>query len=756
MQKKEYSLEIGGKTLTAEFNDWADQANGSVLMRYGNSTVLATAVLSGRESDKDYFPLTVEYEEKFYAAGAILGSRFMRREGRPSDEAVLSGRVVDRTIRPLFPKGLKREVQVIITVLSIEDYDTDILAVNAASLALATSDIPWSGPVSAVRIGLKEESSELIVNPTYSERDEELPPKAKMDLTVSGKDGLINMIEVNAREVDEPTIEKALTRASEEIEKIQAWQKTIIADLPAGRQGAGVKQAFVAPTDSAELTQEFESVMRPKLDALNGRLNKGDLSSLKSEWNKHAGEKFPDMKPQMADGLFEHKLDEFVHMLALQKGERVDGRRFDEIRPLFAKAGGISPVIHGTGLFYRGATHVLAALTLGGPGDAQLLDTVEFQDKKKTFMLHYNFPPFSVGETGRVGGFNRRMTGHGALAEKSVRAVLPPKEEFPYTIRIVSECLASNGSTSMGTVCASTLALMDAGVPITRPVAGIAMGLMSIQQPTAKSPLPQGGRALEVGGRKFQYAVLTDIQGPEDHHGDMDFKVAGTSAGVTGVQMDVKVDGIPIPVLAEALLQGKKARLEILDVITKEIATPRADISPRAPKILTTKVKVDQIGLVIGPGGKTINGIRERTGTDDITIEEDGTIFITGKQGSAEAAKKEIEDLTREYMVGDRFEGPVVRMMDFGAFVKIGANADGLVHVSEVAPFRIGKISDAVQIGDVVPVVLKEIDEKGRYNLSIKAADPEWAARKGLKPMPDGGNDHGRREQNRGGPHRRI
>ena len=735
MQKKEYSLEIGGKTLTAEFNDWADQANGSVLMRYGNSTVLATAVLSGRESDKDYFPLTVEYEEKFYAAGAILGSRFMRREGRPSDEAVLSGRVVDRTIRPLFPKGLKREVQVIITVLSIEDYDTDILAVNAASLALATSDIPWSGPVSAVRIGLKEESSELIVNPTYSERDEELPPKAKMDLTVSGKDGLINMIEVNAREVDEPTIEKALTRASEEIEKIQAWQKTIIADLPAGRQGAGVKQAFVAPTDSAELTQEFESVMRPKLDALNGRLNKGDLSSLKSEWTKHAGEKFPDMKPQMADGLFEHKLDEFVHMLALQKGERVDGRRFDEIRPLFAKAGGISPVIHGTGLFYRGATHVLAALTLGGPGDAQLLDTVEFQDKKKTFMLHYNFPPFSVGETGRVGGFNRRMTGHGALAEKSVRAVLPPKEEFPYTIRIVSECLASNGSTSMGTVCASTLALMDAGVPITRPVAGIAMGLMS-------------------DGQNFK--ILTDIQGPEDHHGDMDFKVAGTSAGVTGVQMDVKVDGIPIPVLAEALLQGKKARLEILDVITKEIATPRADISPRAPKILTTKVKVDQIGLVIGPGGKTINGIRERTGTDDITIEEDGTIFITGKQGSAEAAKKEIEDLTREYMVGDRFEGPVVRMMDFGAFVKIGANADGLVHVSEVAPFRIGKISDAVQIGDVVPVVLKEIDEKGRYNLSIKAADPEWAARKGLKPMPDGGNDHGRREQNRGGPHRRI
>src|SRR3989344_2030507 len=737
MQKKEYSVEIGGKTMTAEFNDWANQANGSVLLRYGNSAVLATAVMSNHESNLDYFPLSVEYEEKFYAVGAILGSRFMRREGRPSDEAVLSGRVVDRTIRPLFPKGLKREVQVIITVLSIEDYDTDILAVNAASLALATSDIPWSGPVSAVRIGLKEESSELIVNPTYSERDEELPPKAKMDLTVSGKDGLINMIEVNAREVDEPTIEKALTRASEEIEKIQAWQKTIIADLPAGRQGAGVKQAFVAPTDSAELTQEFESVMRPKLDVLNGRLNKGDLSSLKSEWTKHAGEKFPDMKPQMADGLFEHKLDEFVHMLALQKGERVDGRRFDEIRPLFAKAGGISPVIHGTGLFYRGATHVLAALTLGGPGDAQLLDTVEFQDKKKTFMLHYNFPPFSVGETGRVGGFNRRMTGHGALAEKALRAILPDKEKFPYTIRIVSECLASNGSTSMATVCAGTLALMDAGVPIERPVAGIAMGMMS-------------------DAKTGTYKVLTDIQGPEDHHGDMDFKVAGTSEGVTAVQMDVKVEGVPLKVLNEAFAQAKKARTQILGVIESAIGAPRPDISPRAPKILTTKVKVDQIGLVIGPGGKTINGIRERTLCDDITIEEDGTIFITGKNGTADAALKEITDLTREYMVGDRFEGPVVRMLDFGAFVKIGPNTDGLVHVSEVAPFRIEKIGDAVAIGEVVPVVIKEIDEKGRYNLSIKAADPEFASRKGLKPAPGGFNGDNDRRTNPHDRRRRI
>jgi polyribonucleotide nucleotidyltransferase len=360
---------------------------------------------------------------------------------------------------------------------------------------------------------------------------------------------------------------------------------------------------------------------------------------------------------------------------------------------------------------------------------------MESQNTKKRFMLHYNFPPFSVGETGRVGGMNRRMIGHGALAEKSLRQVLPTKEEFPYTIRIVSECLASNGSTSMGTVCAGTLALMDAGVPIRKPVAGIAMGMMS-------------------DAKAGKYQVLTDIQGPEDHHGDMDFKVAGTRDGVTGVQMDVKVEGVPLEVLSQAFVQAKKARLEILDVITKAIPEPRADISERAPKIITMTVKVDQIGLVIGPGGKTINGIREETGAEDITIEDDGTIFITGKNGAAEAAHKMISDLTREYMVGDRFEGEVVRMMDFGAFVKIGPNQDGLVHVSEVAPFRIGSISEAVKIGDIVPVVLKEIDEKGRYNLSIKAADPEWAAKKGLKPSQGGEQHGGRNREDR--PRRRI
>src|SRR3990167_893022 len=724
MQKKEYSLETGGKTMIAEFNDWANQANGSVLLRYGNSACLATVVMSNRESNLDYFPLSVEYEEKFYAAGAILGSRFMRREGRPSDEAVLSGRIVDRTIRPLFPKGMKRDVQVIISVLSIEDYDTDILAVNAASLAIATSDIPWNGPVSAVRIGIGGESDELIVNPSYGQRSEELPPMAKMDLTVSGKDGLVNMIEVNAREVDEALLEAGLKRASEEIEKIQTWQKEIV-----GAEGKQ-KVAFAAPEITPEIKTAFAEIIEPELKALGGIMTKQSFGAMKSKWATESIAKLPDLKPQMLDAYFEGRVDEYVHDLAIKEGKRVDGRALDQIRPLRAQAGGISPIIHGTGLFFRGETHVLAALTLGGPGDAQLIDTIEFQDTKKSFMLHYNFPPFSVGETGRVGGFNRRMTGHGALDEKSLRAVLPSKDIFPYTIRIVSECLASNGSTSMATVCASSIALMDAGVPITRPVAGIAMGLMS-------------------DAKKGVYKVLTDIQGPEDHHGDMDFKVAGTSEGVTGVQMDVKVDGVPLKVLTEAFAQAKKARLQILDVIQKEIPSPRADISPRAPKILTVIVKVDQIGLVIGPGGKTINGIRERTGCDDITIEEDGTVFVTGKAGTAEAALKEIYDLTREYTVGEKLEGPVVRMLDFGAFVKIGPNTDGLVHVSEVAPFRIEKISDAVQIGDIVPVVIKEIDEKGRYNLSIKAADPEWAARKGLKPDTSGGDNHGRSERPR-------
>jgi polyribonucleotide nucleotidyltransferase len=382
---------------------------------------------------------------------------------------------------------------------------------------------------------------------------------------------------------------------------------------------------------------------------------------------------------------------------------------------LFAKAGGVSEILHGSGIFYRGGTHVFTALTLGGPGDSQVVDTMEEHDVKKRFMHHYNFPPYSAGETGRMGGINRRATGHGALAEKALTAVIPPADQFPYTIRLVSECLASNGSTSMGSVCASTLALMDGGVPIKAPVAGIAMGLMT---------------------HNGQNRVLTDIQGPEDEFGGMDFKVAGTRMGVTAIQLDIKLDGIPVAVLVEALAGAKAARAHILDTIEAVIAAPRDHISPRAPEILTMKVKPDQIGLVIGGGGKTINGIRDVSGVDDITIEDDGSIFITGSGGSATMAKSMIEQLVKEYKAGEEYEGEVTRLMDFGAFVRIGPgkDAEGLVHVSEIAPFRIAKISDAVAIGEKVRVMIKEIDEKGRINLSIKAVDPDFASRKGLTP----------------------
>jgi len=392
----------------------------------------------------------------------------------------------------------------------------------------------------------------------------------------------------------------------------------------------------------------------------------------------------------------------------------------DEIRPLFAKAGGVSSILHGSGIFYRGGTHVFSALTLGSPGDAQVIEGMIIEEKKR-FMHHYNFPPFSTGETGRMGGTNRRMIGHGALAEKALTPIIPDKDKFPYTIRLVSEALASNGSTSMGSVCASTLALMDGGVPITAPVAGIASGLM-MRGDAAKG--------------KIEYKVLTDIQGPEDHHGDMDFKVAGTRKGITAVQMDVKVGGIPLKILGEAFVKAQAARFRILDLIEKEIAAPRKAISPNAPEIISMKVKPEQIGLIIGTGGKTINEIRDVTHVEDITIEDDGSVFITGKGGTAEKAREIIFNMTREYMPGEKFDGEVVRLMDFGAFVKIGPNAEGLVHVSEIAPFRVERVETYIKEGDKVPVVIKEIDEKQRINLSIKAANPTFFTKKDEVPKP--------------------
>ncbi len=725
MQSKIFETTIGGKVLSAEFTDLAEQANGSVIVRYGETAVLATAVMSHRlRNDIDYFPLTVDFEERFYAVGGILGNRFARREGRPSETATLSGRIVDRTIRPLFPQHIRNEIQVIITVLALGEDTAEHVAVNAASLALATSDIPWGGPVAAVRIAQK--GGQTIINPTYSEKRE-----AELEVLACGKDNTINMIEVGAREAGEELVASAFGLAVEEHNKILAWQNKIVAEI------GKAKREMPKPETPAALTELYEKEFASKIKSavFCGVAGKDAIHALTDTWMERvAAILTPSASPTQDGGsekekssatsgitlglakrFIEDKVDEEIHRGAIEDDKRADNRGFGELRPLFAKAGGVSPLLHGSGIFYRGGTHVFAALTLGGPGEAQVIDSIDAFDTKRRFMHHYNFPPYSAGETGRTGGTNRRMIGHGALAQKALEAVLPPAETFPYTIRLVSECLASNGSTSMGATCASTLALMDGGVPIKAPVAGIAMGLMT-----------------HDGKNK----VLTDIQGPEDEFGGMDFKVAGTRAGVTAIQLDIKLDGIPVPVLVEALGAAKVAREQILDMIEREIAQPRPSISVRAPEILSMRVKPDQIGLVIGGGGKTINGIKDVCQVSDITIEDDGSIFITGKGGSAQKAKAMIEALVKEYKAGEVYDGEVTRLMDFGAFVRVGPgkDAEGLVHVSEVAPFRINKIADAVKVGDKVRVMIKETDEKGRINLSIKMADPEFALRKGLAP----------------------
>ena len=723
MQSKKFETQVGGKTLSAEFTDLAENANGSVIVRYGNTALLATAVISSRTRDDiDYFPLSVEFEERYYAAGSIGGSRFVRREGRPSEAAILSGRVVDRTIRPLFPQHLRNEVQVIITMLALDEEDPAAVAVNAASLALATSDIPWGGPVAAVRIG-KKLGGDFIVNPSYKDRED---AQNVLDILACGKDGTINMIEVGAHEVSEDDIAAGFESAVNEHNKILEWQKKIVAEI--GKQ----KRDAAKPEVPAALSELFETEFKQKLSeaVFCGAPSKDAIHEVQDAWKEKLKEEtYAEINPGVAKRFLEDKVDEEIHRGAVEDGKRADNRKFDEVRPLFAKAGGVSDILHGSGIFYRGGTHVFSALTLGGPGDSQVIDSMEEHDVKKRFMHHYNFPPYSVGESGRVGGLNRRTIGHGALAEKALEAVIPSVEQFPYTIRVVSECLASNGSTSMGSVCASTLALMDGGVPLKAPVAGIAMGLM-----------------LSMNG-DGRYKVLTDIQGPEDEFGDMDFKVAGTRTGVTAIQMDIKLDGVPVPILVEALAGAKVARLHILDVIEKEIATPRTKINSRAPEIITMNVRPDQIGLVIGGGGKTINGIKDTTKVSDITIEDDGSIFITGKNGTAQLAQTMIEALVKEYKAGEMYEGEVTRMMDFGAFVRIGPgkDAEGLVHVSEVAPFRIDKIGGALSVGDKVRVMIKEIDEKGRLNLSIKAADPDFATRKGLTPstQPNGPRSSG-------------
>lgn len=703
MKSQSFSLELAGKTLTAEFTDLTEQANGSVLLKYGETAILVTAVMSDRESNMNYFPLSVEFEEKFYAAGAILGSRFQRREGRPSDEAVLSARIVDRTIRPLFNQQSRNDIQVVISVLAIGENDPDVLSVVGASLALSVSDIPWRGPVGAVRIARNKETQEIIFNPTYTERVEGL---LDFEVLSCGKDRTINMIETAAFEVSEADIASVFEASIEIHQQLENWQKEIVAAIGKEKRRPELKEI------PEELTTLFATDFKTKLSetVFSNRAGKSHIYELKDEFMSAAKE--AEIDKTIASGFFEEAIDTELHRGAIEEGKRADGRGFDEVRELYAKAGDVSPALHGSGIFYRGGTHVFSALTLGGPDTAQLIDTIESQDTKKRFMHHYNFPPFSVGETGRVGGFNRRMIGHGALAEKALLPVIPTQQEFPYTIRLVSETLSSNGSSSMGSVCASVLALMDGGVPITRPVAGIASGVM-------------------IDGDR--YAMLTDIQGPEDEFGDMDFKVAGTTEGVTAIQMDVKVDGVPLHILIQALEKARLARLQILTVITAEIVTHRVNISPRAPQIIVLRILPEQIGLVIGGGGKTINSIKDDTGVEEITIEEDGTIFITGKNGTAEAAADKIRSLTKVYEIGERHEVTVTKVTTFGAFAKLDTFNEGLIHISEIAPFRLETMEGVLKEGDVVPVVVSKVDN-GKIGLSIKQADPGFAKKRGLEP----------------------
>jgi polyribonucleotide nucleotidyltransferase len=645
-----------------------------------------------------YFNLTVDYMEKFYAAGKILGSRFTRREAKPSEEAILASRVIDRTLRPLFDQSIRHAVQVIVTILSVDDNDPTILAVNAASLALLVSNIPWAGPIGCVRIG-KYNSENLTINPSQNLRlDNSL---YKFDLTVCGKDGNINMIEASAHQTQEEELEVALQKASEEITKLENFQKKIVAEI--GKEKRIIEKEII----SDESIALFNNNILPKMEeAIFVGPGKKKIDDLHNIWNKMVKEKYEDKEDFfLEDNLFDDTENNILHQKAIEENKRADGRAMDELRDLYAQAGGISSILHGSGIFYRGGTHVLSVLTLSGPEDRNLVDGLQLKVEKR-FMHHYNFPPYSAGEVGKAGFTNRREVGHGALVEKALAMVLPSVSEFPYTMRIVSESMASNGSTSQASICSSILALMDGGVPIKAPVAGLAMGLMH-----------------ESDGK---YKILTDIQGPEDHYGDMDFKIAGTREGITAIQLDIKMEGVPIKILGEAMRQSKTARVKIIDRIEKEIPKPRPNISPNAPRILIIKINPDKIGLVIGGGGKTIKEIQEKTGAT-ITIEDDGTVYLTGKGNSAEKAKEMVEEMTHEFKVGEVLKGEVVKVADFGVFVSLNPFTDGLVHISEIAPFRVERIGDIIKEGMIVPVKVIKIDtERGKISLSIREADKNF------------------------------
>ncbi len=706
MTGKKFSIEIGASPLTAELTPLAGQANGRILVRHGETTILVTAVMSKRPREGgDFFPLTVDYEEKFYAVGKILGSRFVKRESRPSEEAILTSRLIDRTIRPRFDLRMRNEVQIVATVLSFDAAnDPDIASIFGASLALSLSDIPWDGPIAAVRIGRRD--GQWIVNPNLEERQ-----NPELDLIVSGTAEKINMIEAGARELPEALMVEALERGHTEIKKLIALQQKIIAEVTPVK--SSVKLFELDGDLSRGLKEKFSSRLEGSLWTEEKAARNQKLSALKEEWMAHAKAEFPDAMPAHVEYLWENELDIIVHRRIIDSGQRPDGRTADELRALEAQAG-ILPRVHGSGLFSRGETQALSTLTLGGPGDEQIVEGMEVRGKRR-FMHHYNFPPYSTGEVKPMRGPGRREIGHGALAERALAPLIPPKEEFPYTIRIVSEILSSNGSSSMASVCGSTLALFDAGVPMKKPLAGIAMGLMQSQQSA-------------VNGQQSAYVILTDIQGPEDHYGDMDLKAAGTADGITALQMDVKIDGVTVPILSETLAQAKKARLEILSVITGVLAGPRPELSPHAPRIIVLKIDPEKIGALIGPGGKMINRIIAATNVD-IDVEDDGSIFVISESAeNMEQALTLIRQATREYKPGELLEGTVTRVFDFGAMVEVGPKQEGLVHISELAPWRVGRVEDIVNLGDQITVMVRNIDDQGRLNLSLKSVPGRYSA----------------------------
>ena len=693
LNRKKFTREIAGREFTLEVSNLAGQTNGSAIGTYGNTTVLVTAVMDKKNQELDYLPLSVDYEEKFYAAGKILGSRFVRREGRPSDEAISSGRLVDRVIRPLFDKRIRRGIQVVVTVLSYDgENDPDFVALLTASTALSISDIPWGGPVAGLRVA--KIGGEFAVNPVNSKVEIK---SGDFDAFIAGTRDRVNMIELGGDEAGEKDVLQACESALSQFGGLVAFQEEVVSEI-------GKKKTEVElDVPSEKLIQTAIDFLKDKLEKaiyVDDKQGRGDaLSQLKADLEKHlTGTGFKEGELRYSEYVLETEIDKAVHKNILENDRRPDGRALDEVRPLYAEVA-LLPRMHGSSIFARGDTQALAVTTLGSPGSEQLVETMRFSGKKK-FMLHYNFPPFSVGEARSFRGPSRRDIGHGSLAQKALSPLIPPKEQFPYTIRVVSEILSSNGSSSMATVSAASMSLMDAGVPLKNPVAGIAMGLI----------LGEGGK----------FKVLTDIQGPEDHYGDMDFKAAGTRNGINAVQLDVKIDGITPEIIEKTLTGAKKVRGQILDFTDNTISKSREELSSYAPRILTISISPDRIGELIGPGGKVINGIIEATGVESIDIEDDGTVFITSQDAvKAESALAQIKAMMREFTVGEIVEGKVAKILEFGAIVEFSGGKSGMIHVSELKEGFVKKVEDVVKVGDTVKVKIIGM-ENGRTALSLK------------------------------------